>query len=267
MKRIVALALAFALCLPLSGCGSAQQQGSTASAADAQTGSAQADSVLDEEEAEEPDYSTGTHHAVLTFEGYEDEVEIVVYSDEAPESAEAFCTLAEEGYYDGKTLYLVLDGLYARLGATEQDDANLVAGEFEEAGYSNSYSLKTGVIALARAEDGESSDASSFIVFLSNMSYLNGKYAAFAEVTDGLDVLEDIAERAVTPEEAEELAEEEAASAAEEESAQEADAGTGTQAEEETKAQDEAEPIETNDDGQIVDVADQPVIEQIRMTD
>ena len=265
MKRIVALALALALCLPLSGCGSGQQQGSTASAADAQAGSVQADATAEEEDGE-PDYSTGTHHAVLTFEGYEDEVEITVYSDEAPESAEAFCTLAEEGYYDGKTLFLVLDGLYARLGATEQDDANLVAGEFEEAGYSNSYSLKTGVIALARAEDGESSDASSFIVFLSNMSYLNGQYAAFAEVSSGLDVLEDIAERAVTPEEAEELAEQEAAQA-EEESAQDADAGTGEQAEDETEAQDEAEPIETNDDGQIVDVADQPVIEKIRMTD
>ena len=265
MKRIVALALTLALCLPLSGCGSAQQQGSTANAYSAQAGSSQTDAADDEEKAE-PDYSTGTHHAVLTFEGYEDEVEIAVYSDEAPESAEAFCTLAEEGYYDGKTLFLVLDGLYARLGATDSDDANLVAGEFEEAGYANDYSLKTGVIALARAEDGESSDASSFIVFLSNMSYLNGQYAAFAEVTAGLDVLEDIAARAVTPEEAEELAEQEAAQA-EEESAQDADAGTGEQAEDETEAQDEAEPIETNDDGQIVDVADQPVIEKIRMTD
>ena len=296
------LAIATAVC---AGCAAGSEN-----AAD-QTEAAGSNAVSSdvETDVEETDWSTGTHHAVLVFEGIDEEVEITVSSDEAPESAEAFCELVEKGYYDSKKLWLVLPELYARLGASTSKGDHLVTGEFAEAveeveettgedaydesSYAestsdeespdagstdstdstdadaaddgdadservvSSMSLTKGVIALARATDDETlSDASSFIVFLSDMSYLDGQYAAFAKVTDGLDAIESIADRAMTR--AEERQAEEAA---------EADGGSGAgEADGTADAEEDEEPITTRSDGRIV-LEDRPVIESIRMVD
>lgn len=118
-----------------------------------------------------------------------------IYSDSAPQTSLKFSQLVKSGYYNGKTLYWVLDGIYMKLGAKKQDNKNLITGEYQDSDYTNSNSLKKGVIALARAEDGQQSDASTIIIFLSDCSYLDGKYAGFGRITDGYEVLEDIMKR------------------------------------------------------------------------
>lgn len=189
MKRIIALASALALCLALFGCGGATTQGADGGAQSASSGDSS-------QQASKPiDYSAGIHHAEIRIKGYNTPIELEIYSDSAPYSAERFCQLVNKGYYDGKTINWILNGLYVRMGSLKQDDSNLVRGEYEESGFENSNSLRTGWVALSRAEDGQQSDASSLIFFLSDASYLDGKYAAFAKVTDGLDVLNSIAAR------------------------------------------------------------------------
>lgn len=220
MKRFVIGTCVAALCLSLFGCGAGTgQQPSQQDTDDSQAA-----------EQETVDYSTGTHHAQLVFEGYEDTpLTIEIYSDSAPVSASTFCELVEQGYYDGKTLFWILDDMYVRIGSTKQDDNHLITGEYAESDVANTNSLKYGTVALSRAEDGQQSAAGSFIVFLSDMSYLDGKYAAFGKITGGMGVIDEIANL--------------------------------------TESKSKKDRIETTKTGKIKDEKDCPVVASIRMVD
>lgn len=196
MKPLAIVACALALCLGLSGCGAG---GATTSGVQSSLSAVQTQGQVARKKP--IDYSTGTHHAEILIEGYNTPIELEIYSDSAPRSSERFCQLAKKGYYDGKTVNWILNGLYVRMGSVKQDNSNLVKGEYRESDTENTNSLRTGWVALARAADGQQSDASSLIFFLSDASYLDGKYAGFAKVTEGLDVLRSISARteAATP--------------------------------------------------------------------
>ena len=149
------------------------------------------------------DYSTGIHHAEIVFEGYESTpLKVEIYSHSASQTAKKFCTLVDKGFYNGKPVFWILNELYMRIGNTEQDNDYLITGEYEESDVTNSNSLKRGVIALNRAEDGQQSDASSFFICMSDLSYLDGKYAAFAKITENYEVIKEIANRTSTDENA-----------------------------------------------------------------
>lgn len=185
--------LACASCLV--ACGSAASTNSSSS----QSSGAQksdSDNVLEHTAEEEILYDQGIHHAELVFEGYESSpLEIEVYSHSAPVTAERFCRLVDSGFYNGKPVYWILNEMYLRIGGTQQDNDYLITGEYEESDVKNSNSLKRGVIAMNRAADGQQSDASSLIVFMSDLSFLDGKYAGFAKITKNYEVIEDLAKR------------------------------------------------------------------------
>ncbi len=141
-------------------------------------------------------YASGIHHAELIFDGYADEpIEIEIYAHSASQTAKKFCTLVDKGYYNGKPIFWILNEMYMRAGNPTQDNNLLITGEYEESDVKNSNSLKKGVLALNRAEDGQQSDASSFFICMSDLSYLDRKYAAFAKITKNYEVVEKIAER------------------------------------------------------------------------
>jgi len=181
-------------------------------------------------ESAEPDYTRGTHHATLKIEDY-GTVKIEVRSDFAPVTAEEFCLLVDKKYYDGKELYWFLTDIYAQLGTESKKakDIYKVRGEYWEAGFDNNLSLKRGTIAMSRSEDGRSSDASSLILFLSDCSYLDGKYAAFARVTDGMEVFDEVSAK--------------------------------------VNSESKKNRIEVSKNGQIVESDERPVIKSLRMVD
>ena len=145
---------------------------------------------------EEIDYESGIHHAELIFEGYEGSpLSIEVYSHSAPVTAAKFCRLVDSGFYNGKPVYWILNEMYLRIGNTQQDNNYLITGEYEESEIKNSNSLKRGVIAMNRAADGQQSDASSLIIFMSDLSFLDGKYAGFAKIVENYEVIQEIAKR------------------------------------------------------------------------
>lgn len=170
----------------------------------------------------------------MRVEGY-GSVEFEIRSECAPVTAEEFCLLVDKKYYDSKSVYLFLDGIYSLLGSPDEDDRDIykIRGEFEEAGFNpgleNVMSLKRGVVAMSRTQDGRSSDASSLVVFLSDCSYLDGKYAAFARITKGMSVFDKIAER--------------------------------------VGSQDSKKKIKVSKSGEIVDEDDCPTIKSVRMVD
>ncbi len=202
MKRLlyipiacIVLSCTMLVCVLLAGCAS-----STSVQTDTQK--SDSDEVLVHAPVEEIDYSSGIHHAELVFEGYESSpLSIEVYSHSAPVTAEKFCRLVDSGFYNGKPVYWILNEMYLRVGNTQQDNNYLITGEYEESEIKNSNSLKRGVIAMNRAIDGQQSDASSLIIFMSDLSFLDGKYAGFAKIVENYEVIEEIAKRTTAADE------------------------------------------------------------------
>lgn len=202
MKRLlyipiacIVLSCTMLACVLLAGCAS-----STSVQTDTQK--SDSDEVLVHAPVEEIDYSSGIHHAELVFEGYESSpLSIEVYSHSAPVTAEKFCRLVDSGFYNGKPVYWILNEMYLRVGNTQQDNNYLITGEYEESEIKNSNSLKRGVIAMNRAVDGQQSDASSLIIFMSDLSFLDGKYAGFAKIVENYEVIEEIAKRTAAADE------------------------------------------------------------------
>ena len=124
---------------------------------------------------------------------------IVVELDhtEAPITVKNFVTLAKSGFYDGLTFHRIIEGFMMQGGApaTEKDKAANIIGEFSDNGYENGITHKRGVISMARADDYNSAN-SQFFIMQNTKTHLDGKYAAFGHVVEGLEVVDAICEAA-----------------------------------------------------------------------
>ena len=117
----------------------------------------------------------------------------------APITCANFVELAESGFYDGLTFHRIEPGFVIQggdpngngTGGSEHD----IVGEFAENGYKNDLSHVRGTISMARANDPNSASSQFFIMHQDNTG-LDGKYAAFGTVTDGMDVVDAICEDA-----------------------------------------------------------------------
>ena len=117
----------------------------------------------------------------------------------APITCANFVELAESGFYNGLTFHRIEPGFVIQggdhngngTGGSEHD----IVGEFAENGYKNDLSHVRGTISMARSEDPDSASSQFFIVH-EDATFLDGKYAAFGTVTDGMDVVDAICEDA-----------------------------------------------------------------------
>ena len=150
-----------------------------------------------------------THHATIVVKNY-GTIHLELYGNEAPETVNNFVKLANEGWYDGLTFHRVMEGFMAQGGCPEGDgtgnykDAdgktNYIKGEFKANGVENDIKHIRGTISMARG--GYSYDSASCQFFIvhetsANNSYsLDGSYAAFGMVTDGMQVIDKIVNRA-----------------------------------------------------------------------
>ena len=108
--------------------------------------------------------------------------------------------LAQEHFYDGLTFHRVVDGFMAQGGDPNGDGTGgskeTIKGEFSANGVENSLSHTRGVVSMARASDMDSASSQFFICYSDKDTFLDGQYAAFGMVTEGMDVVdEDHAER------------------------------------------------------------------------
>ncbi len=132
------------------------------------------------------------HHAKIDIEGYG---VITLELDEAaaPITVANFIELAESGFYDGLTFHRIMYNFMMQGGdpsgnGTGGSDKR-ITGEFQTNGWSNPISHKRGVISMARANDPNSASSQFFIVHQDSI-FLDGSYAAFGYVTDGMDVVD-----------------------------------------------------------------------------
>ena len=144
-----------------------------------------------------------------TFTSYEEEkiyVEMVVkdyglmtielYPDVAPITVRNFATLVSEGFYDGLTFHRIIEGFMIQGGDPEGTGAGgsekNITGEFAANGIENNLSHDRGVISMARSNDYNSA-SSQFFICHQKSDFLDGDYAAFGKVVEGLEVLDSIA--------------------------------------------------------------------------
>ena len=172
---------------------SASASGSSSSKSSSSTTSTTTGSYTSKVESGDP-YGTGTHHAVVTVEGYEP-FTIELYADEAPVTVSNFCKLANDGFYDGLTFYRFVDGFCMQGGssnnsaAAANDGLTPIVGEFASNGVENSLadSFAKGVVAMARNSNPNSATSTFFVTLGSGSSVsasLDGQYAAFGLIEE-----------------------------------------------------------------------------------
>lgn len=122
---------------------------------------------------------------------------IELYPQYAPKTVENFVKLVKEGFYDGLTFHRIIDGFMAQGGDPEGTgmggSSQTIKGEFSSNGYkNNTLSHTKGVISMARGNGLPDSASSQFFIVLDEgNTWLDGDYAAFGKVIEGMNVVED----------------------------------------------------------------------------
>lgn len=142
----------------------------------------------------------GTHHAEIDIKDY-GVIKVELNGDVAPITVANFINLANSHFYDGLTFHRIIDGFMMQggdpLGNGTGGSENAIKGEFSQNGVENNLSHTRGAISMARSTDMDSASSQFFIV-QSDSTYLDGQYACFGYVTDGMDIVDEICKNAVT---------------------------------------------------------------------
>lgn len=140
----------------------------------------------------------GLHHVELVVQDY-GTITLELDADAAPITVANFLKLAESGFYDGLTFHRIMDGFMIQGGDPDGNGSGgsgeTIKGEFAKNGVDNPISHVKGVISMARATAPDSA-SSQFFITVADSAFLDGAYAAFGHVTDGMDVAEQIAKDA-----------------------------------------------------------------------
>ena len=123
-------------------------------------------------------------------------IKIQLDEDYAPNTVKNFASLAKAGFYDGLIFHRVIPGFMIQggdpMGNGTGGPGYTIRGEFASNGYNNPLRHTRGVISMARAAHPNSA-GSQFFIMHADAPHLDGQYAAFGHVTEGMDVLDRIA--------------------------------------------------------------------------
>ena len=118
-----------------------------------------------------------------------------LYPEIAPKTVENFEKLANDGFYDGLIFHRVIPGFMIQggcpLGNGTGGPGHTIPGEFTMNGFKNDLKHDRGVLSMARAMDPNSA-GSQFFIMTTTSPHLDGQYAAFGKVTEGMDVADHI---------------------------------------------------------------------------
>lgn len=141
---------------------------------------------------------TLTYYADIQIKDY-GTVTIKLDQKTAPVSAANFVALANDGFYDGLTFHRIIKDFMMQGGDPNGNGTggseNNIVGEFSENGHKNDLSHTRGAVSMARSSDNNSASSQFFIVH-KDSTYLDGQYAVFGYVTEGMEVVDEICESA-----------------------------------------------------------------------
>lgn len=119
-----------------------------------------------------------------------------LYPETAPQSVANFLSLASKGFYDGLIFHRVISGFMIQGGCPQGTGMGgpgyCIKGEFHQNGVKNDISHKRGILSMARAQSPNSA-GSQFFIMHEDGEFLDGQYAAFGKVLEGMDVVDAIA--------------------------------------------------------------------------
>ncbi|MEL7610085.1 MAG: peptidylprolyl isomerase [Bacillota bacterium] len=134
--------------------------------------------------------------ATITVKDY-GKIDLELYPDIAPQTVYNFVALARSGFYDGLTFHRIMKDFMIQGGDPNGDGTGgpgyCIKGEFSSNGVENDLLHERGVISMARSMSSYDSAGSQFFIMHQDKPELDGDYAAFGRVTDGMDVVDAIA--------------------------------------------------------------------------
>lgn len=142
--------------------------------------------------------ASASYYAEINIKDY-GTVTVALDASAAPETVENFVSLAEEGFYENLTFHRIMEGFMMQGGDPNGDGTGgsekTITGEFADNGFENNLSHTRGAISMARSMDYDSASSQFFIVH-EDSTFLDGQYAAFGYVTEGMDIVDEICESA-----------------------------------------------------------------------
>lgn len=119
-----------------------------------------------------------------------------LYPEIAPKTVDNFVKLVEDGFYDGLIFHRVIPGFMIQGGCPDGTGmggpGHTIEGEFSANGFKNDLKHERGVLSMARAMNPNSA-GSQFFIMVADAPHLDGQYAAFGKVVEGMDVVDEIA--------------------------------------------------------------------------
>ena len=173
-RKILSLAVSLTL-LPIVGCG---------------TNTAKKDGL---------DKSDAVHIKITLTNNKE--IEADLYPHIAPKSVENFVNLINQNFFDGLIFHRVIEGFMIQGGGYDESfyegnftskETDTIQGEFTSNGFKNDLKHTRGVLSMARTQ-APNSASSQFFIMHQDAPHLDGQYAAFGEVTKGIEVVDEIA--------------------------------------------------------------------------
>jgi peptidyl-prolyl cis-trans isomerase B (cyclophilin B) len=130
----------------------------------------------------------------ITMEN-DEQITAELYPEIAPNTVANFVSLVEDGFYDGLIFHRVIPGFMIQGGDPEGNGTGnpgyAIPGEFSSNGFENDLEHDRGVLSMARSQDPDSA-GSQFFIMTELSPHLDGDYAAFGEVTEGMEVADEI---------------------------------------------------------------------------
>lgn len=144
--------------------------------------------------------TVGKHHVEIEVENF-GVIKVELDGDAAPITVQNFLDLANAGYFNGSTFHRIIYGFMIQGGRQPAtwtgEPAKNIVGEFTSNGQSNPIKHNRGTISMARSDNKNSASSEFFIMQQDGYTHLDGQYAAFGQVTEGMDVVDKIAETPV----------------------------------------------------------------------
>ena len=183
-KYFLTVILAVTAVALLAGCG------------DKSNDKTESDAKVEKDVNDDGELLTGKHHVEIDIKDY-GTVKVELDADTAPITVTNFINLSKSGFYDGLTFHRIQAGFMIQGGDPDGNGTGgsdkEIKGEFSENGVENNISHTRGTISMARATDMDSASSQFFIVQKDSV-FLDGSYAGFGHVTEGMEVVDKICE-------------------------------------------------------------------------
>lgn len=184
-KYFLTIVLAVSAVALLTGCGGKSND------------KTDSDAKVEKEVNDNEELLTGKHHVEIDIKDY-GTVKVELDADTAPITVTNFINLSKSGFYDGLTFHRIRAGFMIQGGDPDGNGTGgsdkEIKGEFSDNGVENDISHTRGTISMARATDMDSASSQFFIVQADSV-FLDGSYAGFGHVTEGMEVVDKICEK------------------------------------------------------------------------